>query len=81
MKVTPVKLISLSMGKSPWLKAFRFRIENVPSLSEKVPPDTFNFIRFVGFSEVSGRILKIPFLLLVNVLSTSDTSPTPNLFI
>ena len=61
VKITPVKLISLSMGNSPTSKARRFRIEIDPEFREKLPPEIFSFMRFVGFSEVSGKILKIPF--------------------
>ena len=77
VKITPVKLISLSMGNSPTSKAIRLRIEIDPELREKLPPETLSFMRLVGFSEVSGKILKIPFLLPVNVLSSRETSPTP----
>ena len=61
VKITPVKLISLSIGNSPTSKASRFRIEIDPELREKLPPETFSSMRFVGFSKVSGKILKIPF--------------------
>ena len=81
VKVTFVKLTSLSMGKYPYSKALRLNIETEPELKEKLPPETWNLIILVGSSEVSGKILKIPFLLPSKVLSTNNTSPTPNLLI